>query len=283
MPALDLAALESRISGLSLADTDSYGHGPRRGVVLVEGGLGGPDAVRQLLGAIPEGFPRPILVRLQLDGGRYDRLVRQMERASALPVQLAEAGMSVVPGEVYFLPPGLLPAMLLRKVWATGLLLLFQDALLPRFVAIKGDATPGPDGPNVHTISFSWVHLLGYVVWNVLSLVVALPLDCIITRLITQRDTQAYAPIDAEDQRVAEDAEVAEDAPSAARADDGRSEAPRAAPAALVRLRPSGRPYVGAWDCFVTMLAEEGAASLTRGAGVALVALLLEHAAPPGQ
>ena len=109
--ALDLAALESRISGLSLADTDSYGHGPRRGVVLVEGGLGGPDAVRQLLGAIPEGFPRPILVRLQLDGGRYDRLVRQMESASALPVQLAEAGMSVVPGEVYFLPPGLLPAM----------------------------------------------------------------------------------------------------------------------------------------------------------------------------
>ncbi|WP_394004035.1 chemotaxis protein CheB [Luteimonas sp. WGS1318] len=108
---LDLAALESRISGLSLADTDSYGHGPRRGVVLVEGGLGGPDAVRQLLGAIPEGFPRPILVRLQLDGGRYDRLVRQMERATSLTVQLAEAGMSVVPGEVYFLPPGLLPAM----------------------------------------------------------------------------------------------------------------------------------------------------------------------------
>lgn len=107
---LDLAALESRISGLSLADTDSYGHGPRRGVVLVEGGLGGPDAVRQLLGAIPEGFPRPILVRLQLDGGRYDRLVRQMERATSLPVQLAEAGMSVAPGEVYFLPPGLLPA-----------------------------------------------------------------------------------------------------------------------------------------------------------------------------
>ena len=33
--ALDLADLEHRISGLSLADTDSYGHGPRRGVVLV--------------------------------------------------------------------------------------------------------------------------------------------------------------------------------------------------------------------------------------------------------
>ncbi len=107
--AVDLSALEDRISGLSLVDADSYGHGPVRGLVLVEGGLGGPDAVRQLLGAIPEGFPRPILIRLQLDGGRYDRLVRQMERATPLPVQLAEAGMSVVPGEVYFLAPGLLP------------------------------------------------------------------------------------------------------------------------------------------------------------------------------
>lgn len=106
----DLGDLESRISGLSLADADSYGHGPRKGVVLIAGGLGGPDAVRQLLGALPEGFPRPVLVRLQLDGGRYDRLVRQMERATPMPVQLAEAGMTVAAGEVYFLPPGLLPA-----------------------------------------------------------------------------------------------------------------------------------------------------------------------------
>src|SRR5690606_26578892 len=78
-----------------------------RGAVLVEGGLGGPDAVRQLLAAIPAGFPRPVLVRLQLDGGRYDRLVRQMERAALLPVQLAEAGGAVEPGRVYFLPPEL--------------------------------------------------------------------------------------------------------------------------------------------------------------------------------
>src|SRR5690606_29641418 len=102
-----IEALEQRISGLSLADVDSYGHGPERGAVLVEGGLGGPDAVRQLLAAIPAGFPRPVLVRLQLDGGRYDRLVRQMERAALLPVQLAEAGGAVEPGRVYFLPPEL--------------------------------------------------------------------------------------------------------------------------------------------------------------------------------
>lgn len=106
-PTIDLDALEQRVSGLSLADVDSYGHGPQRGAVLVEGGLGGPDAVRQLLAAIPEGFPRPVLVRLQLDGGRYDRLVKQMGRAAQLPVALAEAGQSAEAGIVYFVPPEL--------------------------------------------------------------------------------------------------------------------------------------------------------------------------------
>jgi chemosensory pili system protein ChpB (putative protein-glutamate methylesterase) len=98
---------EQRFSGLSLADPESYGHGPERGVVLVDAGLGGPDAVRQLLGALPAGFPRPVLVRLQLDGGRYDRLVRQMERAAALPVQLATADAEAAAGHVYLLPPEL--------------------------------------------------------------------------------------------------------------------------------------------------------------------------------
>ena len=102
---VDLDALEARVSSLSLVDVDSYGHGPERGAVLVEGGLGGPDAVRQLLAAIPEGFPRPVLVRLQLDGGRYDRLVKQMARAARIPVALAEAGHAAEAGTVYFIPP----------------------------------------------------------------------------------------------------------------------------------------------------------------------------------
>lgn len=101
-----LEALEARISGLSLVDVDSYGHGPERGAVVVEAGLGGPDAVRQLLAALEAGFPRPLLVRLRLDGGRYDRLVRQMDRATALTVALAEEGATVEEGHVYFLPPG---------------------------------------------------------------------------------------------------------------------------------------------------------------------------------
>lgn len=102
-----LDELESRISGLSLLDMDTYGHGTEHGAVLIDGGLGGPDAVRQVLAALPEGFPRPILVRLQLDGGRYDRLVRQMERATAMPVLLATANAEATAGSIHFLPPEL--------------------------------------------------------------------------------------------------------------------------------------------------------------------------------
>jgi chemosensory pili system protein ChpB (putative protein-glutamate methylesterase) len=103
--AIDLDAFASRLDGLSLADPDSYGHGALRGAVIVEAGLGGPDAVRQLLGGLGERFARAVLVRLQLDGGRYDRLVQQMQRATSMPVALAEVGAAADPGTVYFLPP----------------------------------------------------------------------------------------------------------------------------------------------------------------------------------
>jgi len=75
--------------------------------VLVEAGLGGPDAVRQLLAALGERFPRPLLVRLRLEGGRYDRLVRQMDRATPLSVILANEGFAIETGRVYFLPEGM--------------------------------------------------------------------------------------------------------------------------------------------------------------------------------
>ena len=99
--------LESLGAGLSLVDPDSYGHGKRPGLVLIEAGLGGPDAVRQLLAALPAGFSKPILIRLALEGGRYDRLVKQMTRATTAPVEVAESGARAAEGSIYFVPPGL--------------------------------------------------------------------------------------------------------------------------------------------------------------------------------
>lgn len=101
----DLDALHARIAKLELVD-DTPRRGPEqaRGAVLVLSGIGGPDAVRQLLGALPADFPRPVLVQQKLDGGRYDRLVAQMQRASSMPVRLAEAGGQVAASTVYILP-----------------------------------------------------------------------------------------------------------------------------------------------------------------------------------
>ena len=112
----DLSALEARISGLSLVDLESGsasgggldddaagGHG----AVVIEAGLGGPDPTRQLLAALPPEFPAVVLVRLRLQGGRYDSLVAQMQRAAAMPVALAEAGAIASPGTIYFLPEGI--------------------------------------------------------------------------------------------------------------------------------------------------------------------------------
>ncbi|QNH20314.1 chemotaxis protein [Xanthomonas sp. GW] len=75
-----------------------------QGAVLVMAGIGGPDAIRRLLAALPADFPQPLLVQLRLDGGRYGNLVKQIARVSALPVLLAEAGQAVGVGNVYILP-----------------------------------------------------------------------------------------------------------------------------------------------------------------------------------
>ena len=75
-----------------------------RGAALLFAGIGGPDAVRKVLADLPPDLSRPVLVQLRLDGGRYDNLVKQMERVSTLPVLLAKAGETAHGAHVYVLP-----------------------------------------------------------------------------------------------------------------------------------------------------------------------------------
>lgn len=79
----------------------------RDGAVVVAAGIGGPDAVRQLLGGLPAGFPPPLLLRQRIEGGQYDKLVRQMQRATELPVALAQPGDPVRAGVVHVMPDGI--------------------------------------------------------------------------------------------------------------------------------------------------------------------------------
>ena len=102
-----VADVPVKSSGLSLEleSMQASATGPVvRGAVLLFAGIGGPDAVRKLLADLPPDLSRPVLVQLRLDGGRYDNLVKQMGRVSALPVQLAKSGETASAAQVYVLP-----------------------------------------------------------------------------------------------------------------------------------------------------------------------------------
>ena len=77
--------------------------GRARGAVVVLAGIGGPDALRRLLGGLPDRLEIPLLVRMPLEGARYGNLVKQMARVSPLPVALAESGADVENAVVYIL------------------------------------------------------------------------------------------------------------------------------------------------------------------------------------
>lgn len=74
--------------------------------VLVLSGIGGPDAVRQLVRALPAGFPGAVLLKQNLDGGRHDRFVEQLARISRLPVALSEPHETPPGNAVRVLPDG---------------------------------------------------------------------------------------------------------------------------------------------------------------------------------
>jgi chemotaxis response regulator CheB len=94
-------------ASLSLAaEGSTHGNTTTRGVLLVLAGLGGPDAVRQLLSALPPTLPVPVLLYQHLDTGKHDRLVGQLAKASRLPLDLAVEGKLAYPGRVAVLQPG---------------------------------------------------------------------------------------------------------------------------------------------------------------------------------
>lgn len=152
----DLASLELRIASMSLVDESPVrGSEKVRGAVLVMAGIGGPDAVRQFLGSLPADFVRPVLVQQRLDGARYDRLVAQMQRATTLPVKLAEAGQPAELGTVYIVPDTL-------GVSDSGTGLVFEEGGNDMLAALPaGDSAvlmlSGSDPARVDAaLSFGW-------------------------------------------------------------------------------------------------------------------------------
>ncbi|MFS8137309.1 MAG: chemotaxis protein CheB [Thermomonas sp.] len=104
----EMDALQRRVAAMPVLTHGHQNATPaKQGAVVVVAGVGGPDAVRQLLGQLPTSFPRPIVLRQRIEGGQYDKLVRQMQRATELRVVLAQTGDPLQAGTVHVLADGI--------------------------------------------------------------------------------------------------------------------------------------------------------------------------------
>jgi chemotaxis response regulator CheB len=111
------------------------------GAVVILAGLGGPDAVRQLLSSLPEQLSVPVLLYQHLEVGKHERLVDQLAKISRLPVQLAREGASPAAGTVWLLPANM-------TAGAHGDSLVFEPGVLAQLIA----ALP-PEGSMVVVLS----------------------------------------------------------------------------------------------------------------------------------
>lgn len=93
-------------AGLSLSLVDENAADPVPGLIVVVAGMGGPDAVRQLLANLPDKLAATVALYQELHNGRFDRLAEQLAKGSRLPVVLGKVGEALRAGEVAVIPDG---------------------------------------------------------------------------------------------------------------------------------------------------------------------------------
>ena len=74
-------------------------------LVVIGASAGGVSALRQLVGALPRGFRRPVVLVLHLPRDRPSLLVDVLASVAALPVIEADDKQPLLPGHVYVAPP----------------------------------------------------------------------------------------------------------------------------------------------------------------------------------
>jgi len=98
-----LDAAEARVprgQGVALASTVRTRRAVRAEVVVVGTSTGGPQALTQLLTAMPADFPVPIAIGLHIPGDYTEALAKRLDEASALHVVEASDGLSLRAGLV---------------------------------------------------------------------------------------------------------------------------------------------------------------------------------------
>jgi len=107
VPAFSVASGAPEMQLTAMDDGSATPSAEVQGAVLILAGLGGPDAVRQLLSSLPEKLRVPVLLYQHLEVGKHERLVEQLAKISRLPVVLAKDGTAPEPGKVTLLPAGM--------------------------------------------------------------------------------------------------------------------------------------------------------------------------------
>lgn len=100
------AAFELEDVGSEDGEETPAAEAPVGGLVVLLAGMGGPDALRQLLSALPKRIPVPVVVWQQLNAGTHDRLASQLSKTGKVETALAAIGEPLRAGRVYILPPG---------------------------------------------------------------------------------------------------------------------------------------------------------------------------------
>ena len=78
-----------------------------RRVVAIGASVGGLDALKQVLGALPAGYPWPVIALLHTSAGYRDtRLDKLLGKHCAVPVREAEARLPLEAGVVHLAPAG---------------------------------------------------------------------------------------------------------------------------------------------------------------------------------
>jgi chemosensory pili system protein ChpB (putative protein-glutamate methylesterase) len=119
---------------------------PQRATTLCVLGasIGGPDAVKRFLAALPVEVPVAFLLAQHIGAGFDQRLAEQLNRATALPVRKACHGDRLQHGEVLVVPTG-------------GRLELDGEGR----VALTDEAWHGPYNPTINDVLVSAVHGFG--------------------------------------------------------------------------------------------------------------------------
>ncbi len=73
-------------------------------VVALGASTGGPPVLQTILAGLPQNFPAPILIVQHMASGFVQGFAEWLGHSSALPVQLAVHGASMLPGHVYVAP-----------------------------------------------------------------------------------------------------------------------------------------------------------------------------------